>query len=75
MKRRFSFPEILTLIIVSLVSVVILTLLGIWSLYIKNGREEEILRRAMQSVVEEKGEEALLKISMALKMKNRGIKM
>lgn len=63
MKRRFSFPEILTLIIVSLVSVVILTLLGIWSLYIKNGREEEILRRAMQSVVEERGEEALLKMA------------
>lgn len=63
MKRRFSFPEILTLIIVSLISVVILILLGIWSLYLKLGREEEALRKAMASIVEERGEEALLKMA------------
>ncbi len=63
MKRRFSFSELITLILVSLVSVSVLILLGAWSFYLSRRNEEDSLRKAMQKVVAERGEEALLQMA------------
>ena len=63
MKRRFSFSELITLILVSLVSIAILILLGSWSFYLSRRNEEDSLRKAMQRVVQERGEEALLQMA------------
>ena len=57
--KRFSFPELLTLIIVSTASVAIILGLWLWTDYINKERDKEILRSAMEEVMEEDGLDAL----------------
>ncbi|MCI7606941.1 MAG: trypsin-like peptidase domain-containing protein [Spirochaetales bacterium] len=61
--KRFSFSEILTIIIVTSASVAVLLGLGLWTGYLKAEKEEESLRNAMQGVVEKDGVEALFEMA------------
>lgn len=61
--KRFSFSEILTIIIVSAASVAVLLGLGLWSGYLKAEKEKESLRDAMQEVVEKDGVETLFEMA------------
>ena len=61
--NRFSFTEVLTLIIVIVVSIAILIALTIWTIYLKEIKDEEKLRKALESVVDKKGEEALFNLA------------
>ena len=61
--KRFSFSEILTIIIVSAASVAVLLGLGLWTGYLKAEREKESLRDAMQEVVEKDGVETLFEMA------------
>lgn len=61
--KRFSFSEILTIIIVTSASVAVLLGLGLWTEYLKAEKEEESLRNAMQGVVEKDGVEALFEMA------------
>ena len=61
--KRFSFSEILTIIIVSAASVAVLLRLGLWTGYLKAEKEKESLRDAMQEVVEKDGVETLFEMA------------
>lgn len=61
--KRFSFSELLTLIIVSTASIAILLGLGLWTSYLSAEKEKENLRAAMESVIEEKGVDALFEMA------------
>ena len=61
--KRFSFSEILTLIIVGTASVCLLLGLGLWTYYLKGEMEKKTLKSAMQSVVEEDGVDKLLEMA------------
>ena len=61
--KRFSFSEILTIIIVSAASVAVLLGLGLWTGYLKAEKEKESLRDAMQEVVEKDGVETLFQMA------------
>ena len=61
--KRFSFSEILTIIIVSAASVAVLLGLGLWTGYLKAEKEKESLRDAMQEVVERDGVETLFEMA------------
>ena len=61
--KRFSFSEILTIIIVSAASVAVLVGLGLWTGYLKAEKEKESLRDAMQEVVEKDGVETLFEMA------------
>ena len=61
--KRFSFSEMLTIIIVTSASVAVLLGLGLWTGYLKAEKEEESLRNAMQGVVEKDGVEALFEMA------------
>ena len=61
--KRFSFSEILTIIIVSAASVAVLLGLGLWTGYLKAEKEKESLRVAMQEVVEKDGVETLFEMA------------
>ena len=61
--ERFSFSEILTIIIVSAASVAVLLGLGLWTGYLKAEKEKESLRDAMQEVVEKDGVETLFEMA------------
>lgn len=61
--KRFSFSEILTIIIVSAASVAVLLGLGLWTGYLKAEKEKESLRDAMQEVVEKNGVETLFEMA------------
>ena len=61
--KRFSFSEILTIIIVSAASVEVLLGLGLWTGYLKAEKEKESLRDAMQEVVEKDGVETLFEMA------------
>ena len=61
--KRFSFPELLTLIIVSTASVAIILGLWLWTDYINKERDKEILRSAMEEVMEEDGLDALFEMA------------
>ena len=61
--KRFSFSEILTIIIVSAASVAVLLGLGLWTGYLKAEKEKESLRDAMQEVVEKDGVETLFEMA------------
>ena len=61
--KRFSFSEILTIIIVSAASVAVLFGLGLWTGYLKAEKEKESLRDAMQEVVEKDGVETLFEMA------------
>ena len=61
--KRFSFSEILTIIIVSAASVAVLLCLGLWTGYLKAEKEKESLRDAMQEVVEKDGVETLFEMA------------
>lgn len=61
--KRFSFSEILTIIIVSAASVAVLLGLGLWTGYLKAEKEKEGLRDAMQEVVEKDGVETLFEMA------------
>ncbi|MBQ0071449.1 MAG: trypsin-like peptidase domain-containing protein [Spirochaetales bacterium] len=61
--KRYTFSELLTLIIVGTASVGILTGLGLWTHYLTVNSEEKALRKAMEKVVAEKGEKALFEMA------------
>ena len=61
--KRFSFSEILTIIIVSAASVAVLLGRGLWTGYLKAEKEKESLRDAMQEVVEKDGVETLFEMA------------
>lgn len=61
--KRFSFSEILTIIIVASASVAVLFGLGLWTGYLKSEKEKEVLRDAMQEVVEKDGVETLFEMA------------
>ena len=61
--KRFSFSEILTIIIVSAASVAVLLGLGLWTGYLKAEKEKESLRDVMQEVVERDGVETLFEMA------------
>ena len=61
--KRFSFSEILTIIIVSAASIAVLLGLGLWTGYLKAEKEKESLRDAMQEVVEKDGVETLFEMA------------
>ena len=61
--KRFSFPELLTLIIVSTAPVAIILGLWLWTDYINKERDKEILRSAMEEVMEEDGLDALFEMA------------
>lgn len=61
--KRFSFSEILTIIIVSSASIAVLLGLGLWTGYLKAEKEKESLRDAMQEVVEKDGVETLFEMA------------
>ena len=61
--KRFSFSEILNIIIVSAASVAVLLGLGLWTGYLKAEKEKESLRDAMQEVVEKDGVETLFEMA------------
>lgn len=61
--KRFSFSEILTIIIVSAASVAVLLGLGLWTGYLKAEKEKESLRDSMQEVVEKDGVETLFEMA------------
>ena len=61
--KRFSFSEILTIIIVSAASVAVLLGLGLWTGYLNAEKEKESLRDAMQEVVEKDGVETLFEMA------------
>ena len=61
--KRFSFTEILTIILVSIVGVAIIIGLFLWTQYLSSVKNEESLRKAMERVVNEKGEKALFEMA------------
>ncbi len=61
--RRFSFTEILTIIIAVIAGTAILTGLYVWTKYLTAEKEEETLRSALQEVVDTKGEKALFEMA------------
>lgn len=61
--KRFSFSELLTLIIVGTASAGILVGLGLWTHKLTEDSDEQALRKAMQKVVAEKGEKALFEMA------------
>ena len=61
--KRFSFTEILTIILVSIVGVAIIIGLFLWTQYLSSVKNEESLRKAMEKVVNEKGEKALFEMA------------
>ena len=61
--KRFSFSEILTIIIVSAASVAVLLGLGLWTGYLKAEKEKESLRDAVQEVVEKDGVETVFEMA------------
>ena len=61
--RRFSFTEILTIILVAIAGIAILIGLYVWTRYLTAEKEEETLRSALQEVVDTKGEKALFEMA------------
>ncbi len=61
--KRFSFSEILTVIVVALSAIAIITGLYIWTRHLTIETEEEALRKAMERVVNTKGEKALFEMA------------
>ncbi len=61
--KRFSFTEILTIILVSIVGGAIIIGLFLWTQYLSSVKNEESLRKAMEKVVNEKGEKALFEMA------------
>ncbi len=61
--KRFSFAEILTIIVVSIAGIAILLGLYAWTKYLTIEKEEEALRLAMENVVDTKGEKALFEMA------------
>lgn len=61
--KRFSFSEILTIIIVSSASIAVLLGLGLWTGYLKAEKEKATLKEALESVVEEEGVEAIFEMA------------
>ncbi len=61
--KRFSFTEILTIIIVSICGIAILIGLSLWTSYLTSEKDEEELRKAMEKVVNTKGEKALFEMA------------
>ncbi len=61
--KRFSFAEILTVIVVTLSLIAIITGLYIWTRHLTLETEEEALRKAMEKVVNTKGEKALFSLA------------
>ncbi len=61
--KRFSFSEILTVIVVALSAIAIITGLYIWTRHLTLETEEEALRKAMERVVNTKGEKALFEMA------------
>lgn len=61
--KRFSFSEILTLIVVLLTSVVVIVVLGVWTERISKDKKKEALREAMESVIKEDGEKTLFEMA------------
>ncbi len=61
--KRFSFSEILTVIVVALSAIAIITGLYIWTRHLTLETEEEALRKAMEKVVNTKGEKALFEMA------------
>ena len=63
MKKRFSFSEILTIVLISIVSILIILTLGFWTRYLKDNKDIDKLKNVMQDVVDKDGEKALLKMA------------
>ncbi len=61
--KRFSFSGILTAIVVSISLITIITGLYIWTRHLTLETEEEALRKAMERVVNTKGEKALFEMA------------
>ena len=61
--RRFSFTEILTIILVAIAGIAILIGLYVWTKYLTAEKEEETLRSTLQEVVDTKGEKALFEMA------------
>lgn len=61
--KRFSFSEILTIILVSIIGIAILLGLYLWTRYLTLEKEEEALRSALEKVVNTKGEKALFEMA------------
>ena len=61
--KRFSFSEILTVVVVALSAIAIITGLYIWTRHLTLETEEEALREAMEKVVNTKGEKALFEMA------------
>lgn len=61
--KRFSFSEILTIILVSIIGIAILLGLYLWTRYLTLEKEEEALRSALETVVNTKGEKALFEMA------------
>ncbi len=60
MKHRFSKPDILIIVIASLLAVFILVLLSMWTRALYKRDQTEMLRAALEAMVETEGEKALL---------------
>ena len=61
--KRFSFSEILTIIIVASASVAVILGLGLWTGYLSAEKEKESLRYAMLEVVVKDGVDTLLEMA------------
>ncbi len=61
--KRFSFTEILTIILVSITGIAIILGLYLWTISLREEKEEEALRSAMEKVVNTKGEKALFELA------------
>ena len=61
--KRFSFSEILTIIIVASASVAVILGLGLWTGYLSAEKEKESLRKAIQEVVDKDGVDTLLEMA------------
>lgn len=63
MKKRFSFSEILIVVLIAIVSILIILTLGFWTRYLKDNRDIDKLKSVMQDVVDKRGEKALLEMA------------
>ena len=63
MKKRFSFQEILSLIIICLLSIVIVVLLGLWTHSIRKADERKLVQNILSDIVNQNGEKEIFELA------------
>ena len=62
-KKRFSFQEILSLIIICLLSIVIVVLLGLWTHSIRKADERKLVQNILSDIVNRDGEKEIFELA------------